>query len=242
MARQIAAKRILRKREENIKTSIPRVSLDDLFKQIEKGQIKDLNIVIKTDVQGSAEALRQSLEGLSTEEVRVNTIHSGVGMISEADILLASASNAIIVGFNVRPSVNARRAAELEKVDVRLYRVIYDAINDVRAAMSGLLEPEYKEVVIGRAEVRKTFSASRIGTIAGCYVTEGKLARDAKVKIIREDKVVFEGKLDSLKRFKDDVREVMQGYECGLAVEKFNEIKEGDIIEAVATEVIKREL
>lgn len=242
MARQIAAKRILRKREENIKTSIPRVSLDDLFKQIEKGQIKDLNIVIKTDVQGSAEALRQSLEGLSTEEVRVNTIHSGVGMISEADILLASASNAIIVGFNVRPSVNARRAAELEKVDVRMYRVIYDAINDVKAAMSGLLEPEYKEVVIGRAEVRKTFSASRIGTIAGCYVTEGKITRDAKVKIIREDKVVFEGKLDSLKRFKDDVREVMQGYECGLALEKFNEIKEGDVIEAVATEIIKREL
>ncbi|MFA5383441.1 MAG: translation initiation factor IF-2 [Eubacteriales bacterium] len=242
MARQIAAKRTLRKREENIKTSIPRVSLDDLFKQIEKGQIKELNIIIKTDVQGSAEALRQSLEALSTQEVRVNTIHSGVGMISEADILLASASNAIIVGFNVRPSVNARRAAELEKVDVRMYRVIYDAINDVRAAMSGLLEPEYKEVVIGRAEVRKTFSASRIGTIAGCYVTEGKITRDAKVKVIREDKVVFEGKLDSLKRFKDDVREVMQGYECGLAVEKFNEIKEGDIIEAVATEIIKREL
>ncbi|HAU31483.1 MAG: Translation initiation factor IF-2 [Desulfotomaculum sp. 46_296] len=242
MARQIAAKRILRKREENIKTSIPRVSLDDLFKQIEKGQIKDLNIIIKADVQGSAEALRQSLEGLSTQEVRVNTIHSGVGMISEADILLASASNAIIVGFNVRPSVNARRAAELEKVDVRMYRVIYDAINDVKAAMSGLLEPEYKEVVIGRAEVRKTFRASRIGTIAGCYVTEGKITRDAKVKIIREDQVVFEGKLDSLKRFKDDVREVMQGYECGLAVEKFNEIKEGDIIEVVATEIIKREL
>ncbi|HAG11703.1 MAG TPA: translation initiation factor IF-2, partial [Desulfotomaculum sp.] len=242
MARQIAAKRILRKREENIKTSIPRVSLDDLFKQIEKGQIKDLNIIIKADVQGSAEALRQSLEGLSTQEVRVNTIHSGVGMISEADILLASASNAIIVGFNVRPSVNARRAAELEKVDVRMYRVIYDAINDVKAAMSGLLEPEYKEVVIGRAEVRKTFSASRIGTIAGCYVTEGKITRDAKVKIIREDKVIFEGKLDSLKRFKDDVREVMQGYECGLALEKFNEVKEGDIIEAVATEIIKREL
>jgi translation initiation factor IF-2 len=242
MARQIAAKRILRKREESIKTSIPRVSLDDLFKQIEKGQIKDLNIIIKADVQGSAEALRQSLEGLSTQEVRVNTIHSGVGMISEADILLASASNAIIVGFNVRPSVNARRAAELEKVDMRMYRVIYDAINDVRAAMSGLLEPEYKEVVIGRAEVRKTFSASRIGTIAGCYVTEGKITRDAKVKIIRENKVVFEGKLDSLKRFKDDVREVMQGYECGLALEKFNEIKEGDVIEAVTTEIIKREL
>ena len=242
MARQIAAKRILRKREEDIKASLPRVSLDDLFKQIKEGRVKELNVIIKADVQGSVEALKQSLEGLSTEEVRVNIIHYGVGLISETDILLASASNAIIVGFNVRPDVNARRAAEQEKVDIRLYKVIYEAINDVKAAMSGLLEPEYREVIIGRAEVRKTFKASRIGIIAGCYVIEGKISRDAKVRLIRDDQIVYEGKLDSLKRFKDDVREVLQGYECGLALERFNEIKEGDVVEAVTTETIKREL
>lgn len=242
MARQIAAKRILRKREEDIKTSIPKVSLDDLFKQIKEGQVKELNIIIKADVQGSVEALKQSLESLSTEEVKVNTIHSGVGLISETDILLASASSAIIVGFNVRTDVNARRVAELEKVDIRLYKVIYDAINDMKAAMSGLLEPEYKEVTIGRAEVRKTFKVSRLGTIAGCYVTEGKIARDAKVRLVRGEQIIYEGKLDSLKRFKDDVREVLQGYECGLALDKFNELKEGDIVEAFATETIKREL
>lgn len=241
-ARQIAAKRILRKREEDIKASMPRVSLDDLFKQIKEGQVKELNVIIKADVQGSVEALKQSLEGLSTEEVRVNIIHCGVGLISETDILLASASNAIIFGFNVRPDVNARRAAEQEKVDIRLYKVIYEMINDVKAAMSGLLEPEYREVIIGRAEVRKTFKASKIGTIAGCYVTEGKISRDARIKLIRGDQVVYEGKLDSLKRFKDDVREVLQGYECGLALEKYNEIKEGDMVEAVTTETIKREL
>jgi translation initiation factor IF-2 len=242
MARQIAAKRILRKREEDIKASLSRVSLDDLFKQIKEGRVKELNVIIKADVQGSVEALKQSLEGLPTEEVRVNIIHYGVGLISETDILLASASNAIIVGFNVRPDVNARRAAEQEKVDIRLYKVIYEAINDVKAAMSGLLEPEYREVIIGRAEVRKTFKASRIGIIAGCYVIEGKISRDAKVRLIRDDQIVYEGKLDSLKRFKDDVREVLQGYECGLALERFNEIKEGDVVEAVTTETIKREL
>jgi translation initiation factor IF-2 len=242
MARQIAAKRIKRKREEDNNASLSRVSLDDLFKQIKEGRVKELNVIIKADVQGSVEALKQSLEGLPTEEVRVNIIHYGVGLISETDILLASASNAIIVGFNVRPDVNARRAAEQEKVDIRLYKVIYEAINDVKAAMSGLLEPEYREVIIGRAEVRKTFKASRIGIIAGCYVIEGKISRDAKVRLIRDDQIVYEGKLDSLKRFKDDVREVLQGYECGLALERFNEIKEGDVVEAVTTETIKREL
>ncbi len=241
-ARQIAEKRASRKREEEFKSALPRVSLDDLFKQIQEGQVKELRVIIKADVQGSAEALKQALERLSTEEVKVNIIHQGVGAITETDIMLASASNAIIIGFNVRPDVNARRVAEREKVDIRLYRVIYDAIEDVKAAMSGLLEPEYREVVLGRAEVRKIFKISRVGTIAGCYVTDGKIVRDAGVRVIRDGVVVYEGKLDSLKRFKDDVREVVQGYECGLALEKYNEIREGDIIEAFTTEAVKREL
>jgi len=193
-------------------------------------------------VQGSVEALSQSLQALSTSEVRVNIIHSGVGLISETDILLASASEAIVIGFNIRPDVNARRAGEAEKVDIRLYRVIYDAINDIKAAMSGLLEPEYREVVIGQAEIRKIFKVSKIGTIAGCYIKQGKLIRDAKVRLIRDGKVVHEGKLDSLKRFKDDAKEVQEGYECGLSLKDFNDIKEGDVVEAVITETIKREL
>jgi len=242
LARQIAAKRILRKREEEIKAAAPKVSLDDLFKQIQEGQVKELNIILKADVQGSVEALKKALEGLSTDEVRVNIIHSGVGLISETDILLASASSAIVLGFNVKTDGNARRAAEAEKVDIRTYRVIYDAINDVKAAMSGLLEPEYRETTIGRAEVRKIFKVSRVGTIAGCYVKEGKLTRDAKIKLIRDGKLVYEGRLDSLKRFKDDVREVAEGYECGLTLENFNDIEEGDLIEAITTETIKREL
>ncbi|TEB06746.1 Translation initiation factor IF-2 [Pelotomaculum schinkii] len=241
LARTIVARRQTKKREEELKTTT-RVSLEDLFKHIQEGQIKELGIIVKADVQGSVEALRQALERLNTGEVKVNIIHGGVGAISETDIMFASASNAIIIGFNVRPDVNARKAAESEKVDVRLYRVIYDAIEDVKAAMSGLLDPEYKEVMLGRAEIRKIFRASKIGTIAGCYVLEGKLERDAGVRVVRDGIVVHEGKLDSLKRFKDDVKEVVQGYECGLALEKFNEIKEGDIIEAFSIEAIKREL
>jgi translation initiation factor IF-2 len=241
LARTIVARRQTKKREEELK-STTRVSLEDLFKHIQEGQIKELGIIIKADVQGSVEALRQALERLNTGEVKVNIIHGGVGAITETDIMFASASNAIIIGFNVRPDVNARKAAENEKVDVRLYRVIYDAIEDVKAAMSGLLDPEYKEVTLGRAEIRKIFKASKIGTIAGCYVLEGKIERDAGVRIVRDGIVVHEGKLDSLKRFKDDVKEVVQGYECGLAIEKFNEIKEGDIIEAFSMEAVKREL
>ena len=242
LARQIAAKRILRRREEEIKAVAPKISLDDLFKQIKEGQVKELNLILKADVQGSLEALKKALEGLSTDEVRVSIIHGGVGLVNETDILLASASSAIILGFNVKTDVNARRAAEAEKVDIRTYRVIYDAINDVKAAMSGLLEPEYRETTVGQAEVRKIFKVSRVGTIAGCYVKEGKLARDAKIKVIRDGKLVYEGKLDSLKRFKDDVREVAEGYECGLAVENFNDLREGDLIEAITTETIRREL
>jgi translation initiation factor IF-2 len=241
LARHIAARRQTKKREDELKTNT-RVSLEDLFKHIKEGQIKELGIIVKADVQGSVEALRQSLERLNTGEVKVNIIHGGVGAITETDIMLASASNAIILGFNVRPDVNARKAAENEKVDVRLYRVIYDAIEDVKAAMSGLLDPEYREVTLGRAEIRKIFKASRIGTIAGCYVVEGKIERDAGVRVVRDGIVVHEGKLDSLKRFKDDVKEVVQGYECGLALEKYNEIQEGDIIEVFTIEAVKREL
>jgi translation initiation factor IF-2 len=241
LARSIVSRRQTRKREEELKSST-RVSLDDLFKRIQEGNIKELGIIIKADVQGSVEALRQTLERLSTEEVKVNIIHCGVGAVTETDIMLASASNAIIIGFNVRPDVNARKAAENEKVDVRLYRVIYDAIEDVKAAMGGLLEPEYREIMLGRAEIRKIFKSSKIGTIAGCYVLEGKIERDAGVRLVRDGIVTHEGKLDSLKRFKDDAKEVVQGYECGVTLEKFNDVQENDIIEAFTFEEVERKL
>ncbi len=241
LARSIASRRQTRRRDEELR-STSKVSLEDLFKHIQEGQIKELGIIVKADVQGSVEALRQALERLNTGEVKVNIIHGGVGAIRETDVMFASASNAIIIGFNVRPDVNARKAAENEKVDIRLYRVIYDAIEDVKAAMSGLLEPEYREVMLGRAEIRKIFRASRIGTIAGCYVVEGKIERDAGARVVRDGIVIHEGKLESLKRFKDDVKEVLQGYECGLAMERFNEIQEGDVIEAFNIETIKRQL
>lgn len=240
-ARSIATKRMNKRREEEFK-STAKVSLEDLFKQIQEGQVKDLNIIIKADVQGSIEALKQSLAKLTTSEVRVNPIHGGVGGITETDIMLASASNAIIIGFNVRPDTNARRAAENEKVDLRLYRVIYNAIEDVKAAMTGLLDPEFKEVVIGRVEVRQTFKVSKVGTIAGCYVTEGKITKNSEVRVIREGIVIHEGKLDSLKRFKDDAKEVLESFECGIMIDKFNDIEEGDIIEAFVMEEVKREL
>ncbi|MFZ5898048.1 MAG: translation initiation factor IF-2 [Bacillota bacterium] len=241
IARQIAVKRQAKKRQEELK-AVGRISLEDVFKRIQEGEVRELPLVLKADVQGSVEALAQALERLSTEEVKVHLIHQGVGAIRETDILLASASNAIIIGFNVRPDVNARRAAEREKVEIRLYQVIYDAINDVRAALSGLLEPEYREVVLGHAEIRKVFHASKLGNIAGCYVTEGKITRDAGVRLIRDGVVIYQGKLSSLKRFKDDVREVAQGYECGLTLENYNDIREGDELEFFTTEMIKREL
>lgn len=240
-AKAVAEKRLNKKREEEQKVTT-KLSLEDLFKNIQEGSIKELPIVVKTDVHGTVEALKKSLEELSNDEVKVTIVHGGVGAITETDIMLASASNAIVIGFNVRPDVNARKAAETEKVDIRLYRVIYDAINDVKAAMSGLLDPEFREVVIGRVEVRKTFKASKIGTIAGGYVAEGKITRDAGVRIIRDGIVIHEGKLDTLKRFKDDVKEVMQGYECGITIEKFNDIREGDTIEAFVIEEVKREI
>ena len=217
-----------------------RVSLEDLYSQIKEGSVKELDIVVKADVQGSVEAIRQSLEKLSTDDVKVRVIHGAVGAITETDISLATASNAIVIGFNVRPDSNAVSAAERDGVDVKTYRIIYDAIEDVKSAMIGMLEPEYKEVVLGKAEVRETYKISNVGTIAGCYVLDGKITRNADIRVIRDGIVVFESTLGSLKRFKDDAKEVAKGYECGLSVEKFNDLKEGDIIESFTMEAIKR--
>lgn len=241
LAKQITSERSALKREEAIH-SRSRISLDDLFSQIQQGEVKDLNIIIKADVQGSIEAIKASLEKLSNNEVRVNIIHQGVGAITETDVMFADASNAIIIGFNVRPDINARKIAENQQIDIRLYRVIYNAIEDVKAALSGLLKPEIREVVLGRAEVRATFKVPKAGTIAGCYLTEGKFIRNCQVRVIRDGIVIHEGDIDSLKRFKDDVREVAAGYEFGLGLERFNDLREGDNLEAFTTEEIKREL
>jgi len=238
-ARQISEKRKERHRLEHLQSN-QRISLDELFSQIQEGKVKDLNIIVKADVQGSAEALKQSLERLSNEEVKIKTIHSGVGAITETDVMFASASNAIIIGFNVRPQPSALVLSEKDKVDIRLYRVIYNAIEDIEAAMKGMLDPEWKEVVIGHAEVRAIFKASSIGTIAGSYVTDGKISRKSEVRIVRDGVVVYEGKIASLKRFKDDVREVNAGFECGISIEKFNDIKEGDVIESFIMEAVQR--
>ena len=209
-----------------------RMSLDDLFTQIQSGDVKELGIVVKADVQGSVEAVRQSLEKLSNDEVVVKIIHGGVGAINESDVILASASNGIIIGFNVKPDNTAKEIAEREKVDLRLYKVIYNAIEDVQAAMKGLLDPVFEEKVIGHAEVRQTFKASGVGTIAGSYVLDGVFKRGCSVRISREGTQIYEGPLVSLKRFKDDVKEVKTGYECGFVFEKFNDLNEGDIVEA----------
>ncbi len=238
------AKAVVAQRKQKIKDEMAisrqSVSLDDLFNQINEGNIQDLNIIIKADVQGSVEAVKQSLVKLSNDEVRVNVIHGGVGAVNESDVMLASASNAIIVGFNVRPTPGAQESAHDKNVDVRLYRVIYQAIEEIEAAMKGMLAPEYREVVTGNAEVRQTFKVSGIGTIAGCYVKDGKINRNSGVRIVRDGIVIHEGELSSLKRFKDDVKEVAEGYECGMSFEKFNDIKEGDIIEAFIMEEIER--
>ncbi|OOM76915.1 translation initiation factor IF-2 [Clostridium sp. BL-8] len=217
-----------------------RVSLEDLYSQIKEGKVKELAIIIKADVQGSVEAIKGSLEKLSTDDVKVRVIHGGVGAITETDITLATASNAIVIGFNVRPDSNAAAQADKDGVYVKTYRIIYDALDDVKAAMIGMLEPEYKEVILGTAEVRTTYKISNVGTIAGCYVLTGKLKRNAETRVIREGIVIFESSLSSLKRFKDDAKEVNSGYECGLTVEKFNDIKEGDIVECFEMEAIKR--
>jgi translation initiation factor IF-2 len=216
------------------------VSLETLFDQLKQGEMKDLNIVLKADVQGSAEAVAASLQKIDVEGVNIKIIHSGAGAINESDITLASASNAIVIGFNVRPDVNAKRAAEQEKVDVRLHSIIYKVIEEIEAAMKGMLDPEFKEKVIGQAEIRQTFKVSKVGTIAGSYVTDGKITRDSGIRLIRNGVVVFEGELDALKRFKDDAKEVAKGYECGITIKNFNDVKEGDIIEAYVMEEIER--
>ena len=238
-ARDMAAKRKEKVRAEYLQ-STHKVSLEDLYSQIKEGKVKELNIIVKADVQGSVEAVRQSLQKLSTDEVKVRVIHGAVGAISETDVTLASASNAIIIGFNVRPNDNAAAAAEKESVDMKTYRIIYNAIDDIKAAMVGMLEPDYKEVILGKAEIRQTYKISNVGTIAGCYVLDGKLTRNSSIRVIRDGIVIFESELASLKRFKDDAKEVASGYECGLSVEKFNDIKEGDIIEAYTMEEIKK--
>jgi len=238
-ARQVgearASKAVLEQRSESSK-----LSLEDLFAQIQEGNVKEINLIVKADVQGSVEAMAASLQKIEVEGVKVKIIHTGAGAITESDVILASASNAIIIGFNVRPDVNAKRTADLENVDIRLHRIIYKAIEEIEAAMKGMLDPEFEEKVIGQAEVRQVFKVSKVGTIAGCYVIDGKITRDSGVRLIRNGIVVFEGQLDTLKRFKDDVKEVATNYECGITIEKYNDIKEGDIIEAYVMEEIKR--
>ncbi|CAM3808380.1 translation initiation factor IF-2 [Bacillus cereus] len=238
-ARQIGESRaqeaLLAQRGEKSK-----LSLEDLFQQIQESDVKEINLIVKADVQGSVEAMAASLRKIDVEGVKVKIIHTGVGAITESDVILASASNAIVIGFNVRPDVNAKRTAELENVDVRLHRIIYKVIEEIELAMQGMLDPEFEEKVIGQAEVRQTFKVTKVGTIAGCYVIDGKITRDSGVRIIRDGIVIFEGQLDTLKRFKDDVKEVAQNYECGITIERYNDLKEGDIIEAYIMEEVKR--
>ena len=242
IAREIADDRARKQRAAEL-AGAGKVSLDDLFAKIQEGSVKELSLVIKADVQGSSEALAAAIEKLPTDVVKIRVIHNGVGGITESDVLLAAASNAIIIGFNIRPEPKASDLAEKQHVDVRLYTIIYDALNDIKAAMEGLLEPTLKERVLGRAEVRQVFSVSKSGTIAGSYVIDGTITRaSAGVRVIRDNVVVYQGRLGSLRRFKDDVREVQQGYECGIGVENFSDIKTGDVIEAYAIDKIAAKL
>ncbi len=241
LAKQVAEQRSQEKHMQEI-TRGAKVSLEDLFNQIQQGDVQELNIVLKADTQGSIEAIRQSLEKLSTDEVRVNIIRTAVGGIRETDVSLAMASNAIIIGFNVRPDSNAKKLAEKEQVDVKTYSIIYEAIDDVKAAMSGLLAPDIKESELGQAEVRSVIKVPKVGNIAGCYVTDGKITRHSKIRLLRDGIVIYDGEIASLRRFKDDVREVASGYECGISLEKYNDFKEGDVLEAYVLEEIKREL
>ncbi len=239
LARDVAESRRQEQKENRFNQTV-KVSLDNLFDQIDEGNMKELNLIIKADVQGSVEAVRQSLEKLSNEEVRVRAIHGGVGAINESDVMLANASNAIIVGFNVRPDSGALAAAASQDVDIRLYRIIYQAIEEIEAAMKGMLDPKFKEVVIGHAEIRQTFKVSGVGTIAGAYVTDGKISRNAEVRLVRDGIVLHEGKIGSLKRFKDDAKEVSEGFECGTSIDGYNDIKEGDVMECFVMEEIER--
>lgn len=234
-AKEIATLRQIKHREiEMAKHS--KITLEDLYKQIQSGEVKDLNVIVKGDVQGSVEVVGESLRKLSTDAVRLNVIHSGVGAITETDVNLAAASNTIIIGFNVRPEVKAQNLAEKEGVDIRLYSIIYDAVEDVKKAMEGLLAPTLKEKYLGRAEIREVFSVPKIGNVAGCYIQDGKMLRNAQVRLLRDNVVVYEGKLSSLRRIKDDVKEVATGYECGIGLENYNDIKIGDLIEAFEIE------
>lgn len=238
-AKNIAEKRKSKKHMESINVS-SKVSLDDLYDRIQKGEVKDLNIIIKADVSGSIEAVKQSLQKLSMEEVKVNPIHGGVGGINENDIMLASASNAIVIGFNVRPSIAAMELAKVENVDIRTYNIIYNAIEDIESAVKGMLAPVYREVIMGRADVRQTFKVPNVGVVAGVYVTSGKITRKSKIRLLRNDIVIHEGQISSLRRFKDDVSEINTGYEGGIGIDKYNDIKEGDSMEAYIMEEIKR--
>ena len=240
MARELAEQRKTRQKEDLYK-STAKVSLDDLFNQISAGA-KELNIIVKADVGGSAEAVKASLEKLSNEEVKVRVIHSAVGGITEGDVMLAAASNAIIVGFNVRPDKTAIDSAKRQSVDIRTYRIIYECIDEIKAAMAGMLAPTFREELEGHAEVRQTIHVPNVGTIAGCYVQDGKVTRKAQIRIVRDGIVIFEDKISSLRRFKDDVKEVAAGYECGIGIEKFNDIKIGDILEAYEMVEVKREV
>ncbi|MDD4722955.1 MAG: translation initiation factor IF-2, partial [Acidaminococcaceae bacterium] len=214
-----------------------KVSLEDIFSRIQEGELKELNIVVKADVQGTIEALKQSLVNIKNEEVKVVVVHSGVGTINETDVMLAAAANALVIGFNVRPDTNARKAADHEKVDIRTYRVIYDALNDVEAAIKGMLAPKFKEVITGHVEVRQVITISKV-LIAGCYVTDGKIANSSKVRVIRDGIVIHEGDIESLRRFKDDVKEVQTGFECGLTLQNYRDLKEGDQIEVFNMEKV----
>lgn len=238
-ARQVGEARAQKQLDEQ-RSEGSKLSLDDLFEQIKQGDIKDINLIVKADVQGSVEALAAALQKIDVEGVRVKIIHTGVGAITESDIILAAASNAIVIGFNVRPDSGAKKTADVENVDIRLHRIIYKVIEEIESAMKGMLDPEFEEKVIGQVEVRQTFKVSKIGTIAGCYVTEGKITRDSGIRLIRDGIVIFEGEIDTLKRFKDDVKEVARNYECGITIKNYNDVKEGDIIEAYVMEEIER--
>lgn len=238
-ARQIADARKSRAKDaERAQTS--KINLDDLFSQIQENDMKEINVIVKADVQGSVEALRGSLEKIEVEGCKINIVHAGAGAIAESDVILASASNAIIIGFNVRPDVNAKRTADAENVDLRLHQVIYNAIEEIETAMKGMLDPIYEERVLGQVEVRQLFKVSRVGTIAGSYVLEGKITRDSKVRVVRDGVVIFDGGIKDLKRYKDDAKEVAAGYECGVTLENFNDLKEGDIMEPYIMEEVKR--
>ena len=240
-AKQIANKRTQLQREQTVRTQ-KHITLDEIGRRIALGEFKELNIILKGDVDGSVEALTDSLQKLSTEEIQVNIIHKAVGAITESDVLLASASDAIVVGFNVRPMGNARQIADKEQIDIRTYSIIYDAINDVKDAMEGMLSPDFKEEITGLCEIRETFKISKIGTIAGCMVTKGKIVRNSEIRLIREGVVIFTGSLLSLKRFKDDAKEVTKGYDCGLQVKDYNDIKVGDEIEGFINVAIKKKI